>query len=59
MPPPPRAVARIHLYFTESVCKVVLQKSIPRQIRQLILYYYQYRELVDGFVRELTFAKRH
>ena len=30
---------------TESVDKEVLQKSIPPQIRQLILYYYQYTEL--------------
>jgi len=27
-------------YLTESIYKVVLQKSIPAQIRQLILYYY-------------------
>ena len=26
-------------YLTESVCKVVLQKSIPVRIRQRILYY--------------------
>jgi len=32
------------VYLTESVYKVVLQKSIPAQIRQLILYYYQYKE---------------
>ena len=25
-------------YLTESVCTVVLQKAIPAQIRQLILY---------------------
>ena len=30
--------------------KVFMQKSIPTQIRQLIIY-------IDGFVRELTFAK--
>ena len=29
-------------YLTESVYNVVLQKSIAPQIRQLILYYYQY-----------------
>ena len=43
---------------TESVYKVVLKKSTPPQIRQLILYYYKYEELVNGFVWELTFAKR-
>jgi len=46
---------RSHL--TESVLKVVLQESIPPQIRQLILYYYLYKQLVDEFVWELTFAK--
>ena len=48
------AVARIR---TESVFKVVLQKSTPPQIRPLILYYHQYKEQVDGFVWELIFAK--
>jgi len=28
----------LHFYLTESVYKVVLQKSIPAQIRQLILH---------------------
>jgi len=28
------------LYFSESEHKVILQKSIPSQIRQLILYYH-------------------
>ena len=43
---------------TQSVFKVVLQKSISTQIRQLILFYYLYKEQVDGFVRESTFAQR-
>ena len=30
--------------------RVVLQKSAPPQICQLILYYYEYMEQVDGFV---------
>ena len=46
------------IYLTESVYKVVLQQSIPAQIRRLILYYYLHKESVVGFVRELTFAKR-
>jgi len=29
---------QVRLYLTQSVFKVVLQKSIPPQIRQLILY---------------------
>ena len=35
------------------------QKSIPVQIRQLILYIGNNKGYVAGFVRELTFAKRH
>ena len=29
---------RVQVYITQSVDKVVLQQSIPRQIRQVILY---------------------
>ena len=40
---------------TESVHnKVITQKSIPAQIRQLVLFYYY----GNGFVRELTFVNR-
>ena len=49
---------RVTFYPTESVYNVVLQESIPAQIRQLILNHPQYEESVDGFVRESTFAKR-
>jgi len=42
-------------YLTESVYKVVLQKCISRQIRQLILPFSYKTRQVDGFVRELTF----
>ena len=45
-------------YRTESVYKVVLQKSIPTQIRQLILYVSNNEGYVDEFVRELAFAER-
>ena len=45
-------------YLTESIYKVVLQKSIAAQIRQLIVYHYQHEEQVDEFVLELTRAKR-
>jgi hypothetical protein len=45
-------------YLTESVHKVVLQKSIPAQIRQLIICHYQNEEYVDEFVREMTSTKR-
>jgi len=31
---------KIRVYLTQSVSEVVLQKSIPAQIRQRILYYY-------------------
>ena len=42
---------------TQSTFKVVLQKSNPQKIRQLILFYYLYKEHVDEFVCALTFAK--
>ena len=42
----------------KSIYKIALQKSIPTQIRRLILYYHWYEEWVDRFVRKLTFAKR-
>ena len=38
-------------YLAESVHKVVLQKTIDAQTRQLVLYGYQYKEYVDGFVQ--------
>ena len=43
---------------TESVGKVLLQKSIPAQIRQLILNIGDNNGHVDGFVWESTLAKR-
>ena len=45
-------------YLTQSLFGVVLHESDPSQIRQLILYYFQSKEYVDGFVWEFTFAKR-
>jgi hypothetical protein len=47
-------------YRSESVYEVVLQKSVPTKIRQtnLNLYVSDDKGYVDGFVRELTFAKR-
>ena len=45
-------------YLTESVHKFVFQTSIPAQIRELVLYISNRNGLVDGFVRELTLAKR-
>ena len=42
-------------YLTQSVFKFVLQKSIPTQIRQLILYIRNSEEYVDDLVGELTF----
>ena len=40
----PSTLDRMRIDLTESVNKFVLQKSIPAQIRQLILYYCQYKE---------------
>ena len=42
-------------YLTQSVFKIVVQKSIIPQICQLIVDYYLYKSLVDGFVQKLTF----
>ena len=52
------ALLQCGFYLTQSVFTVVLQKSTSPQIRQPILYCYQYKDQVDGFVWELTFAKR-
>ena len=40
----------------KSVDEVVLQRSIPAQIRQIIFYISNDKGSVDGFVQELTFA---
>ena len=45
-------------YLTQSVLKVVLQKAIPTQICQLILYISNSKGYADEFVGELTSAKR-
>ena len=45
-------------YLIESVYKVVLQESIPERIRRPILHKSNNNGWVDGFVRELTLAKR-
>ena len=45
------------VYLTESVYKVVLQKSIPAQICQLVPYTINDEGYVDGFVRKLLFLK--
>ena len=57
---PQELVSRSSLgsYLTESVYLVVLQKSIPAQIPQLVLHVSDNKGYVDGFVRESTFAKR-
>ena len=44
-------------YLTHSLFEVVLQKSIPTQTRQLILYLSNSKGSVDGYVVKLTFAK--
>ena len=41
----------------QNVHEVVSQKSIPAQIRQLILYISYIEGQVDEFVRELAFAR--
>ena len=39
--PEPSTIRSPEAYLTESFLKVILQKSIPTQIRQLILDYYK------------------
>ena len=56
--PPAASRPAVHFYLTQSVFKVVSQMSIPRQIRQLILYISNSKESVDESVEELTSAKR-
>ena len=54
LPPP-----KVDMCISRKVCiNVVLQKSIPAQIRQLIFHISDDKGQVDGFVRELTFAKQ-
>ena len=47
-----------HINCAQSVFKVVLQKSIPKKIRLLILFISNIEGLVDEFAGELTSAKR-
>ena len=42
---------------SESLDKIVFQKSILAQVRQLPRYFSNDKGYVAGFVRELTFAK--
>ena len=44
------------IHLAQSVDEVVLPKSIPTQICQLILYNSNSEGYVDGFVGELTYA---
>ena len=50
----------LHLrsHLTQSAFQVVSQKSIPTQIRPLILHISDSQGKVEGFVGELTYAKR-
>ena len=57
-PPTFAAIAQRKSYLTESVYKLVFQKSIHTQIRQLILHVSNKNGQFDGFVQELTFAQR-
>ena len=60
--PPARRATRIegprNAYPTQSVYNVVLQKSIPAQICERVLYISNSEGYVDDFLRELTFAKQ-
>jgi hypothetical protein len=52
------SILAVRIYLTHNVFTAVFKKSIPAKIRQFILYISKYESQVDGFVRELTFAKR-
>jgi len=52
------AIGVLRFYLTQSVSPVLSQKSNPPQNPQLILHFKKYKESFDGFVWELTFAKR-
>ena len=45
------------IYLTQSVSKVVLQKSIPTRIRHLVPHVSNSQGYVDGFVGDLTSEK--
>ena len=53
-----RMIRAHQFYLAQRVFKVGLQWSTSPQIRQLVIYFYLYKEYVDSFVWELTFAKR-
>ena len=55
-PARPAPVSQVASYLTDSAYKVVLQESIPAQIRRLVLYISDNKEPVDGFVREFDFC---
>ena len=46
------------LYLKESVYKVILQKAIPAQIRQLIFHNGNNKGLADEFMGDVTVGKR-
>jgi len=48
----------VQSYLTQKYYQVVLQKSIPVQIRQPFLYISNNKGQIGGFVGELTLAKR-
>ena len=55
---PPLPWLSLEFCLTESVHKVVLQKSIPAQICHLILHMGNNKGYVNGFVLELTLAEQ-
>jgi len=49
---------RSQIHPTKSVYKVVSQKSISSEIRQLVIYISNHEGYVNRFVREFTLAKQ-
>jgi hypothetical protein len=50
----PRFLRPTHLFDTMYLL-ISFRKSTPPQNRQLIVYYYNIKNQVDGFARDLTF----
>jgi len=53
-----RKLVQSKLYLTEGVFQIVLERSVPTQIRQLIIHISNSKGSVDEFLGVLTSAKR-
>ena len=44
----------LHLYLTEGIYQLVLERQLPHEIVNLFFCYYELKYWVDGFMGELT-----